>query len=205
MLAQANLTRMTGRHIPGRDVLANSAANDASSRLIVEFSSHSELGIESCAVFDGRRRYRYSLTRVWDSALPATAFIMLNPSSADAHKNDPTIARCMTLARRLGFGSLEVVNLFGLRTKEPKMLIAHKNPIGSLNDQFIADAVARASRVIVAWGNWGTFRGRNHVVLSLIREFPLFSFGLTFKNQPRHPLFLRSDTSLKPFLIDDSM
>jgi hypothetical protein len=41
--------------------------------------------------------YRYSLS-IWSDRLPRIGFIMLNPSTADATKNDPTIRRCINFA-----------------------------------------------------------------------------------------------------------
>ena len=56
-------------------------------------------------------RYRYRLTRRWGDG-GAVAFVMLNPSTADAEKDDPTIRRCIGFAREWRFGRLIVVNLF---------------------------------------------------------------------------------------------
>ena len=43
-------------------------------------------------------RYRYFLTRSWDLSFPYLIFIMLNPSTADALSDDPTLTRCVTLS-----------------------------------------------------------------------------------------------------------
>ena len=90
------------------------------------------------ADFDPTGVYRYSLWREWDARAPAVAFVMLNPSTADAGKDDPTIRRCASFARSWGYGSLEVVNLFAYRASEPKRLRQTPDPIGPANDRLPA-------------------------------------------------------------------
>ena len=62
------------------------------------------------ACFSACGRYRWSLSRAWDADLskPWIAFIMLNPSTADAEQDDPTIRRCVAFAKAWGFGGLSV-------------------------------------------------------------------------------------------------
>lgn len=44
--------------------------------------------------------YRYTLSRKWNSENPKTLlFCMLNPSTADANLDDPTIRRCIGFAK----------------------------------------------------------------------------------------------------------
>ncbi len=97
------------------------------------------------ADFDGTGAYRYSLWREWDSRRPIVAFVMLNPSTADAAKDDPTIRRCASFARSWGYGSLEVVNLFAYRASEPKRLRQTPDPIGPANDDYLVDAADRVA------------------------------------------------------------
>src|ERR1700733_3748241 len=103
--------------------------------------------LDSGAIFDRTRKYRYKLWRSWDESLPQVAFLMLNPSKADADKNDQTIRTCIGMATRFGFGSLEVVNLFAYCATYPEELRAAKNPIGKLNDRYIVDAVSTSASV----------------------------------------------------------
>ncbi|HMA98577.1 MAG TPA: DUF1643 domain-containing protein, partial [Wenzhouxiangella sp.] len=49
----------------------------------------------SGANFSRCRRFRYTLWRRWDDDGPMVMIIGLNPSTADAHRNDPTIRRCI--------------------------------------------------------------------------------------------------------------
>ena len=54
------------------------------------------------ATFSPCERYRYTLRRQWDASKPYVLFVMLNPSTADATQNDPTIRRCIGFAKSVG-------------------------------------------------------------------------------------------------------
>jgi hypothetical protein len=79
--------------------------------------------MKGSAVFDETGSYRYLLGREWEGTGEAVGFIMLNPSTADAMTNDPTIRRCIGFARAWGYGSLWVGNLFAYRSRDPKRLL----------------------------------------------------------------------------------
>lgn len=160
--------------------------------------------MESGACFDATGAYRYSLWRKWNYKAPRLAFVMLNPSTADAQMNDPTIRRCLRFAQTWGYGSMEIVNLFALRTSQPTILRKARDPIGPDCDHHILTAVEQADRVILAWGNWGNLYGRDRTVLDLLTaritaRKSLYCFGLTQAGQPRHPLYLRQDVQLIPY------
>lgn len=136
--------------------------------------------------------YRYLLWREWDSERKTVSFIMLNPSRADAEVNDPTITRCINFARSWGYSRLEVVNLFAYRTPHPSLLAQAAEPIGSDNDRYIVESVSRSDRVILAWGNHGTWRKQDLYILQLLKTCSHFyCFGITKKGCPRHPLYLQ--------------
>ena len=162
--------------------------------------TRSSLEDNSGAIFDATDLYRYSLWRTWSIDYPRVAFIMLNPSIADAQHNDPTIRRCISFARAWGFGSLEVVNLFAYRTPDSRALSRVANPVGEDNDRFIVQAVWRARCVIIAWGAKGTLLNRDEVVLDLLAgQDRLYCLGRTKDGYPRHPLYVKGDASLLTF------
>lgn len=137
-------------------------------------------------------RYRYSLTRGPADAREQVVFVMLNPSVADQTRDDPTIRRAIGFAHRLGFERLSVVNLFALRTTDPRGLYRARDPVGPDNDAAIRAAVADATLVIAAWGNHGALRGRAEHVLAMLPR--VHHFGLTAHGQPRHPLYVPYST-----------
>lgn len=150
---------------------------------------------QGAAVFDPTGRYRYRLERYWGSG-PCVAFVMLNPNTADATHDDPTIRRCVGFARRWGFGRLVVVNLFAYRARHPRALRTVRDPVGPDADRHLVAAAAEAHRVVAAWGNHGQWRGRDEAALALLGA-PL-CLGLTNSGAPRHPLYLPADTSPVP-------
>jgi len=153
------------------------------------------------AVFDESREYRYLLTRIWDPSRKPMVFVMLNPSTADAFVEDPTIRRCLSFAKREQAGGVVVVNLFGLRSTDPRALRHHPDPVGPLNDVFIRQATAGASMVVAAWGAAGVEHGRGARVTEtlLARGVELQCLGTTSTGQPRHPLYLPGTAVLEPY------
>jgi len=143
-------------------------------------------------------KYRYLLQRFWDSRLETLNFVMLNPSTADASVDDATIRRCLGFARDLGFGSLEVTNLFALRSTDPKALRDHIDPVGPENDEQIISSAQVCQMTICAWGTHGTYRNRASKVLDLLRKAGIkpHALALSKDGHPKHPLYLKSD--LKP-------
>lgn len=152
------------------------------------------------AVFDKTGEYRYRLWRHWDQTLPKLCIIMLNPSTADAEHNDPTIARCVNFARDWGFGGVEVVNLFAYRATNPRDLWQAPDPVGPANDRYIKHAAAHSGACVVAWGNLPPTRvSRARSVLQLLGARKVLCPGTTKLSHPRHPLYLSADVSLEEF------
>jgi hypothetical protein len=162
--------------------------------------SASESKIDFGAVFDPRRKYRYLLWRKWDAELPKLCFVMLNPSTANEFQNDPTISRCVGFAQKWGFGSLEVVNAFALRATDSSELKLVKDPVGGkLADRYIEEAVESSDKIVVAWGNTGTWMDRHLALNEMLRGSEVSCFGMTNQNQPKHPLYLPNDADLIPY------
>ncbi|MCT7983108.1 DUF1643 domain-containing protein [Laspinema sp. A4] len=149
------------------------------------------------AVIDLMEIYRYSLWREWDPNASRVAFVMLNPSRADATNDDPTVRRCISFAQSWGYGSLEVVNLFAYRASKPAELKKVRDPIGLENDYYLEKAIKSADKLIVAWGNNGMFKNRCREVLDCLTSFDeLYCLGITQRGYPRHPLYVKGN--IKP-------
>lgn len=141
--------------------------------------------------------YRYWLSRTW-SEKPDVAWIMLNPSTADAAVDDATIRRCQGFARSWGYGGIIVVSLFALRATSPKALQAHPDPVGPANDDVLRRVFeTTASGIIVAaWGTHGKLRNRDAVAVGIAgqQERSLHCLALTKHGKPQHPLYVPGDT-----------
>lgn len=140
--------------------------------------------------------YRYTLDRYWDDDLPQLLFVLLNPSTADAIKDDPTNRRGMGFARRWGFGSCIFVNLFAFRATKPADLKKADDPIGPFNDAYLVLEAETADRIVLAWGAHGGWRNRDQEVLKLLDGHKLYCLGQTKDGHPKHPLYLKADTPL---------
>lgn len=152
------------------------------------------------AVFDESGAYRYRLWRRWNPGLPTLCFIMLNPSTADCTENDPTIARCLHMAARAGYGAIEVVNLYAFKSTKPRDLWQSADPVGVQNDAQIKLALAHSTACVLAWGNLPPGRlERARQVLKIASGKKLFCLGLTKQYQPRHPLYLSSELEFEDF------
>ena len=145
---------------------------------------------ESGALFSPCRRWRYLLWRRWARGAAAN-FLMLNPSTADEVKLDPTCARARAYAEAWGFGALIVTNIFGWRATDPGALRRVRDPVGSGNDAAIVRAARESALVVCAWGNHGAHQERSTAVRELLESRELHVLRLNGSGEPAHPLYLR--------------
>lgn len=153
------------------------------------------------AVISECGRYRYRLQR--GDGPRRLGFVMLNPSTADADVDDPTIRRCRSFALREGYHGIDVVNLYGLRATDPKQLLDEGVDVfGPDNAQHVAEFAHthRGSWVVCAWG---ALTDPLHRVAALgvatllcKHGAQLVCLGTTKDGAPRHPLYVRGDAAI---------
>ena len=150
------------------------------------------------ATFSPCRRWRYLLWRRWEEAKPVANFLMLNPSTADEVKLDPTCARARDYAERWGYGALIVTNIFAFRNTNPNQMKAARDPVGPGNDAAIVKAARDSALVVCAWGNHGSFLERSLAVRALLNKSKIKPHVLRVNanGEPAHPLYLPG--KLKP-------
>jgi hypothetical protein len=152
------------------------------------------------AILSEDRRYRYSLTRELSLFTPGAEgtvlFVMLNPSTADASIDDPTIRRCIGFARTWGFARLTVGNLYALRATDPRELASDADPIGPENDRWLAELAASARQVVYAWGAnpMAALRAADARRIIECIAAPPVCLGRTKHGDPRHPLYVPKTT-----------
>ena len=149
------------------------------------------------ATFSSCRKYRYSLSRIWDKKKKYVLFIGLNPSTANEEVDDPTIRRCVNYSKDWGFGGLMMVNLFAYRTTLPANLKKVKYPVGRDNNKYIVKLSKKADITVAAWGNNGNLYSRDKHVLNLVPS--LMCLKINKSGQPAHPLYLKKDLKLTKF------
>jgi hypothetical protein len=162
------------------------------------------------ATFSACGRYRYKLWRARPGAADEgrwIVFAMLNPSTADATKPDPTVTKCVGFADRLGFDRFVVVNMFALVTPYPKKLYAEMrrgvDVVGPENDRYLIEAIARAGRVVAAWGANNVYgRGLVFDRIATIYHKTVECIAVTPKTgAPQHPLMAKYVTDLVPYQV----
>lgn len=115
---------------------------------------------------------------------------MLNPSTADELRLDPSCTRARLYAERWGYGALIVTNLFGWRATDPEAMKSARDPVGPRNDRAILAAAREAAIVVCAWGNHGAHLGRSAAVKEMLRRTPLHALRMNGSGEPAHPLYL---------------
>lgn len=151
------------------------------------------------AVISADTLYRYWLTRVWDETKFLLPIIGLNPSTADAKIDDPTIRRDMGFARREGAGGIIKANLYGFRATKPEDMVKARDPYGPQNAAYLLAlidyAAARGVPIVCAWGVGGgwTSAPQSFVQTAQRRGAALVCLGITKDGHPRHPLYVKAD------------
>ena len=144
---------------------------------------HSDARFSKCG------KHRLWLCRIWDQSKPPVMFIGLNPSTANASTDDPTIRRVKSIANNCGYGGVYMMNLFTFISTDPKQLNIQEGNL-SVSDMWLQVIGKKCATVICAWGNFKVM-GRDQEVMKM---FPKAQALFINKNgSPKHPLYVRSD------------
>lgn len=153
------------------------------------------------AIFSRCKKYRYILGRSWDADKPSLLCVLLNPSTADAYRDDPTNKKVMKWAIKNGFGVLTFCNLFAFRSPYPDVMKKAAEPIGPVNDRQIKLQIKLHDVVVAGWGNNGTHLDRDRTVLTFYSGWKCFKVN-TAKGTPMHPLYMRDDSQLRDYPVE---
>jgi hypothetical protein len=160
---------------------------------------------ESAAVFSVNRQYRYRLERTTSIAPHGrvAAFLMVNPSKADAQTNDQTITKVMGFASQLALRKVIVGNKFAHVATDITELRGVADPVGPDNDAHLERMMREAEVHIVAWGPLAKLppklRNRWFDVVRIADRVgcQLMCLGPTAQDgHPRHPLMLSYESPL---------
>lgn len=169
----------------------------------MSFGSCINLKAKRDATFSLDKKYRYWLQRRNTHGHGWVVFCLLNPSIAGAERADPTTRRLSDFSVQWGMEGFIIVNLFAAVATDPDDMMEMDNPVGPLNQGALIYAleVARSGRLVVGWGRHAMGRLRGPQVMGLIREKGItpWCFGTTKERQPKHPLYLASETELEVY------
>lgn len=137
--------------------------------------------------------YRYALFREKadrQEDLGTVTWVMLNPSTADAETDDPTLREVQKRTFGWGYGRAIVVNLYALRSSTPVALLTHPDPVGPEGDDAIWEWASKGDLIVAAWGAHPMAAAREWQVRTLMdaNGRTLHHLGLTAGGFPKHPL-----------------
>ncbi len=163
----------------------------------------SDLFMQTGAVFSPCKTYRYRLWRTWDASKKPIVFLMLNPSIADENQNDPTVERCQRRAMAMGYGGIQVVNIFALVSTDPMGLYSCDDPVGPENNTAILEAVKDAGMVVCAWGTHGKHQARAKEVVDLLLSAGVtpHCLGRNSDGSGKHPLYVSYAVVPMPYTL----
>lgn len=153
----------------------------------------------SSALISECGKYRYRLSRRTEvqqlsEAGKRVAWVMLNPSTADAKTNDRTIEAVLDFSTRWLCTHVDVVNLYAYRATDPSQLWKVEDPVGPENDKWIHETCLDADLVVCAWGGNAVPHRAMDVQNSLRRR--LYALVINKDGSPKHPLYVKRDTPL---------
>lgn len=152
--------------------------------------------IQKGAVLSSCETYRYQLWRIWDDTKPKVMFLMLNPSTADANKDDATIRKCMRYSIKWNYGGFYVGNLYGYRATDRSVIKSVDNPIGDENQNHLLELSKKCDKIVCAWGNE---EGRPERIFSILDNLYYLKLNKDREQSPAHPLYLKGDLTPTQF------
>lgn len=157
------------------------------------------------AVLSDCGTYRWRLDRHVGAGGTVAALFGVNPATADASLNDPTVRKWLGFGRRLGWSRFIVGNQFGFRATKVTALARAADPFGPDNGRHLGEIIAEADVLVPCWGSRTklpkALRPRLDDLAAdlLAAGKPVMCWGLTASGDPRHPLMLGYDTPLVRF------
>jgi hypothetical protein len=162
-------------------------------------------------------KYRYLLSRdLAESSSKVLVVSMLNPSTADETNDDPTVLSVCRLARNAGFAKVKVLNLFAIRATNPKDMWLHSSPTGENNwktwTETLQNLNPKEDAVVLAWGRAPTVYQHRLKFIQNVQnasqclkkwDETLMTWINNKDGSPRHPLYISSNTKLRPYNLDD--
>ena len=139
----------------------------------------------------------------------------INPSTAAPDHLDNTLKSVERVARHNGFDSFLMFNVYAQRATDPDDMEGQRNQVLHRENMRAFDyalSLDRAGRPAV-WAAWGTLLEKRDYLRECVEEMigigrrrgaQWYSAGKrSKKGHPHHPLYLRKDSVLEPFLVEE--
>lgn len=155
--------------------------------------------MERSAVLSECGIFRFQLVRALERGMYAPnksgsiAWVLCNPSTADAETDDATVRKCWRYTVGWGYGSMMFVNVNPYRSTNPKAQVEPAEPALVCNDSWLRFAVTQCPYVIAAWGDGAIPTLVRRAVAVIHPLGPLHALHTTKSGQPGHPLYLPGD------------
>ncbi|MCT4508240.1 MAG: DUF1643 domain-containing protein [Tepidibacter sp.] len=167
--------------------------------------------IKTEACFSKDRLHRYILRKEWDKNKKKAMIIMINPSYADELLMDYTTMYVINNLLKLGFGSVEIVNIFSRIDIKINVNDSIEKLMDKENDIHILKAADKVDNIIIAWGKVGVnnkkIQERQKEVFELLKEYnnKLYIIQDKLGRGGYHPLApqIRFSWKLKKINIED--
>ncbi len=168
----------------------------------------------STAIFSECGLYRRGLSRDMstffdtdgdEQHVPPLVCIGLNPSTADAMKDDATIRRDKHFTRAWGFGRFVKLNAYDYRSTDPgAMFKAERDgtPINTDDNnrmilRVVDYALGRQGKIWVAWGGKISERRQRELACDLLGDVELWCINTNQDGTPVHELYQPNDSVLR--------
>lgn len=108
-----------------------------------------EVTMKTKVVYDDAKANRYLLVKEWDESKPRIAVISLLTGTSDAIIQAVTTACIINCVSRLGYGSVEITNLFSRVDTQIETGMDSGVYTDEENDRHIAESAGRATIVVL--------------------------------------------------------
>jgi hypothetical protein len=165
--------------------------------------------IQKWATLSDDGKYRYDLGRAWGKGESQVVWVLLNPSTADAEKDDMTVSKCVGFSKRWGYDAMIIVNLYAYRATKPEVLLEVEDPFGPANYSSVKRRIGDADLLVLGWSgaiekvnpstrHWSKTLSRYNVEqVAKDNGLTPMCLGRTGLGHPRHPSRLGYDTPLE--------
>jgi len=132
--------------------------------------------IKNKGIFSEDKQHRYLLRREWDKTKKSALILMINPTTSDINTIDTTTMLVLNNMISLGFGSVNIANLYTRIT--PKLNFRFNSDEDLLDlegDKILEQYAAMSDAIIIAWGSIGKnnqrVKTRIDDIMSRIEQF----------------------------------